>query len=125
MLTILLVGLGGAIGSVARFLVSAAVQCRSGNGFPWGSLAVNATGSFLIGITFALFDNGLSSSSTTIAFLASGVLGGYTTFSTFSVENMALLQQRRYGWLLTNTVGQVTGGLLFAALGYWLGLVAV
>ncbi|MEX2425170.1 MAG: fluoride efflux transporter CrcB [Thermomicrobiaceae bacterium] len=124
MLTILLVGVGGAIGSIARFLLSATVQRRSRSSFPWGTVVVNGTGSFLIGVAFALFDGGVYSGDA-LVFLASGILGGYTTFSTFSVENMALLEQRRYGWLLANTVGQISAALLFAVLGYWLGSAAV
>jgi fluoride exporter len=119
---ILLVGLGGAIGSIARHLLSRWFQQHSHSGFPWGTYIVNATGSLLIGIVFALFDNALYGDDV-LVFLIAGILGGYTTFSTFSIENMKLIENRRYGWLLHNTAGQVTGGLLFAALGYWLGAV--
>jgi CrcB protein len=55
------------------------------------------------------------------AFLGIGLIGGYTTFSTFSVENLKLIERRRYGMLIHNTAGQVTGGLLLAVVGYWLG----
>ena len=124
MLILLLVGLGGAIGSVARYLVSTRIQQASHSGFPWGTYVVNGTGSLLIGIVYALFDNGLYGDDL-LVFLVAGILGGYTTFSTFAVENLKLIENRRYGWLLHNSVGQITGGLLFAAIGYWLGSVVV
>jgi fluoride exporter len=124
MLVILLVGLGGAIGSVARFLISNWVQRRSHSWFPWGTYVVNGTGSFLIGIVFALADSGPMSTDI-LTFLVAGVLGGYTTFSSFSVENMKLFHYRMIRPLLHNTAGQVVGGLLFAAAGYWTGSVLV
>jgi fluoride exporter len=120
MLVILLVGAGGALGSVARHQISTWFQRRSHSGFPWGTYLVNGTGSFLVGIVFGLFDGGVYGNDA-LAFLVAGILGGYTTFSTFSIENMKLLENRRYGWLVHNTVGQVLGGLLLAAVGYWLG----
>lgn len=124
MLTLLLVATGGAIGSVARHLVSRWVQQKSHSGFPWGTYAVNATGTFLIGIVFGMFDsNGFGGDG--LAFLVSGLLGGYTTFSTFSTENMTLLQYQRYAWLLQNTIGQIAIGLLLAAIGYWLGTAVI
>jgi fluoride exporter len=123
MLTILLVGVGGAIGSVCRFLVSTWIQRSSHSSFPWGTYVVNGTGSLLIGGVYGLLDTG-GSGDELLVFLVAGLLGGYTTFSTFSLENLKLLENRRYGWLLHNTFGQVAGGLLFAAVGYWLGSVA-
>jgi fluoride exporter len=117
---LIIVGIGGAAGSIARFLVSTWVQHRSLHGFPWGTYTVNGTGSFAIGIVFGLFDGGVYSGDA-LTFLVSGILGGYTTFSTFSVENLKLIERRRYGMLIHNTAGQVTGCLLLAVVGYWLG----
>jgi fluoride exporter len=119
-LTIGLLALGGAIGSICRHVVSSWIQERQQTGFPWGTYVVNGTGSLLIGIVFATFDGGLFGDDA-LVFLVGGVFGGYTTFSTFSVDNMKLLEQQRYGNLLHNTAGQIAGGILFAALGYWLG----
>ena len=120
MLTIVLVGLGGAIGSVLRHLISARVQHRSHSGFPWGTFAVNGTGSFLIGVVFAFFDRGFYSNDL-LVFLVAGILGGYTTFSTFSLENMKLIENRHFDWLVYNTAGQVAGGSLLAATGFLAG----
>lgn len=124
LVTLLLVGLGGTIGSVARHLISTRVQRGSHSGFPWGTLAVNITGSFVIGIVFGVFD-ARDFSDTLLTFLVSGVLGGYTTFSTFSVENLKLLQNRRYGWFLQNAAGQIIAGLVAAGIGYALGSAVV
>jgi fluoride exporter len=124
MTVFVLVAVGGAIGSVCRYLISTRIQRQSGSGFPWGTYVVNGSGSFLIGIVFGLFDATVMGDDLLI-FLVAGVLGGYTTFSTFSVENMHLLENRRYLWLLHNTFGQIAGGLLLAALGYWLGTAVI
>jgi fluoride exporter len=124
MVVILLIGLGGAIGSIARFLISNWVQRRTHSWFPWGTYVVNGTGSFVIGIVFALADGGPISTDV-LTVLGAGVLGGYTTFSSFSVENMKLFHYRMLGPLIHNTVGQVVGGMLLAALGYWAGSVLV
>lgn len=117
MTMILMIGLGGAAGSVARYLVSTWIQRRSRSGFPWGTFVVNATGSFLIGVVFGAFDHGAYSGDA-LTLMVAGVLGGYTTFSTYSVENANLLENHRYRWLLLNAVGQIAGGLLVAAAGY-------
>ncbi len=124
MVTLLLVGLGGALGSVARHLISAGIQRSSHSGYPWGTSVVNLSGSFLLGIVFAVFDS-LEFSDALLAFFVAGILGGYTTFSTFSIENMKLLENRRYGWFLQNAIGQIVAGLAAAALGYVLGLAVV
>ena len=124
MVTLLLVGLGGAIGSVARHLISSSIQRGSHSGFPWGTHVVNSTGSFVIGIVFAFFD-GQQFGDTVLSFFVAGLLGGYTTFSTFSVENMKMLENQRYGWFLQNAIGQIVVGLGVAMLGYALGSAVV
>jgi fluoride exporter len=116
-LTLLLIAIGGAIGSIARFLVSTYVQSHARSGFPWGTYAVNATGCLAIGAVFGVFDAG-DVGDAGLVFLVAGVLGGYTTFSTFSVENLKLLENRQYGWLLHNTAGQIVGGLFLVIIGY-------
>jgi fluoride exporter len=120
MVVIILVGLGGAAGSIGRYLITSWVQSRSRSGFPWGTYVVNGTGSLAIGVVFGLFDAGIYSDDT-LVFLVAGILGGYTTFSTYSVENLQLIEDRHYRSLMHNTLGQVIGGLLLAAFGYWFG----
>jgi len=84
---------GGALGSVMRFSVSNAVYVWLGRGFPYGTLSVNLIGSFLIGIAFILLTERLTLGSELRAFILIGFLGAFTTFSTFSLETLALLQQ--------------------------------
>ncbi len=122
MLNALLVGLGGAIGSVGRYLVGAWVQSLVGNpDFPWGTFLVIVTGAFLIGVAFGLSKEGVLGSPGW-NLLAVGALGGYTTYSTFALESLELLSDGgRVGAVLLNTVGQLIIGL---ALGY-IGVVVV
>ncbi|MBD0273539.1 MAG: CrcB family protein [Acetobacteraceae bacterium] len=102
-MAVLLVGLGGAAGSILRYLVSAAAHAALGVGFPWGTLAVNAIGSAAIG---ALASLGLQHHERLL--LVTGLLGGFTTFSAFSLET-ALLWQRA-PWLAAVYVGASLGG---------------
>lgn len=102
------VAVGGALGSVVRFLVSVAMQRSSGGLFPIGTLVINITGSFLLGF---LMRYALGSSSITPevqALLTTGFCGGYTTFSTFSYESVALIETGQYGragWYVGLSVG--------------------
>lgn len=115
---VLLVAVGGAVGSVARYLVSTAVQTRVGLGFPLGTFVVNIVGSFLIGTVFGLFEAGNLSPRGRLL-IGIGFLGGFTTFSTFSYESFVLLTGRSIAFFLTNTLGSVVSGLLAC----WGGLV--
>lgn len=116
---LLLVGLGGAAGAVSRYLVSGWVQgWLRQTTFPYGTLAVNLTGSFLIGLLFTLAgERGwLSPDARLLAMI--GFLGAYTTFSTFSVETVLLLRTGEIARALLN----VGANNLFCLLGAWLGL---
>ena len=89
--TITLVGIGGAIGSILRYLASTGIQNKFLSAFPYGTLCVNISGCFLIGIIYALAERNNISPEWRF-FLATGICGGYTTFSTFSYESLALLR---------------------------------
>jgi CrcB protein len=86
MSAVLAVALGGAIGSVGRYLLARACMGWFGAGFPWGTLAVNALGGIAIGALAQLFEQRLTASAELRAFLVTGILGGFTTFSAFSLE---------------------------------------
>jgi fluoride exporter len=92
MLTYLWVALGGAIGTTARYWLSTVVARAFGETFPWGTLIINITGSFVIGFFAALTgpDGRLFASSTVRQFVMIGICGGYTTFSAFSLQTLNL-----------------------------------
>ena len=92
----LLIGLGGAVGSLLRYLVGQAVQRTSATGFPVGTMFVNISGCFLIGILVRQFMN-MQLSHDLRALLIVGFCGGYTTFSTFSAETIVLIEGGEYG----------------------------
>ena len=121
---LLLIAVGGALGSVARYLCVEWVQSRfpAGTGFPWGTLFVNVAGSFVIGLLAGL-DLGPRGELSLLArqFLMVGVLGGYTTFSSFSLQTLLLLRSDDVWLGVLNVLVSVALGL-FAA---WAGMVLV
>ena len=118
---ILLVGTGGFLGSNLRYWLGAFLQDRlsgAGTTFPWQTLIINVTGSLIIGFFMGLFQ-GLSWSPSWRLFFAIGILGGYTTFSSFAYEAVGLLTQRQYGPALF----YIEGSALLTVFGAWSGLV--
>ncbi|MFM2150927.1 MAG: hypothetical protein RLZZ187_3233 [Pseudomonadota bacterium] len=111
---VLLVALGGAVGSVARHLVSVAALATLGAGFPWGTLAVNILGSAAIGVAAGMGIEGQQR-----LLLVTGVLGGFTTFSAFSLETGALFERSPLLAVLY-VLASVTFGLAAFALAWWL-----
>jgi fluoride exporter len=114
----LLIALGGAFGSVARWLVSGwAHRLTPTSTFPWGTFAVNASGSFAIGAVLTLALERALVPPATRLFLVTGVLGGYTTFSAFSWESLALLRDGQWPAALGYTLGSLVTGVLAAFAG--------
>lgn len=93
MIHILLVAAGGAFGSVLRYLVGLWALRGLGPSFPWGTLTVNVTGSFLIGFLAEVIARKFGASNELRIFLITGILGGYTTFSAFSLDAITLLER--------------------------------
>ena len=119
MRTLFLIALGSALGGVARNGMSAWVAQRAGDAFPWGTLAVNVLGSLVVGALAGVGDAprwGLSVEAR--QFLMIGVLGGFTTFSAFSLQTLRLIQDGDWARAAGNVLLSVGLGLAAAAAGY-------
>lgn len=117
---LLLVAAGGALGSGARHLVNLATLRLLGPNFPWGTLAVNLVGCFAMGIMIEVIARSFGASQELRLFLATGVLGGFTTFSAFSLD-AAVLWERGAHFLAAIYVGGTLAGTLCAIFaGLWL-----
>lgn len=119
MKSVLLVALGGALGSVARFKLSGWVLHQTPNWrFPAGTLAVNLIGCFIAGLLAGMAVKQDVFTAEARVFLFTGLLGGFTTFSAFGLETLLLLKRGEAAVALTNVVVSVVIGLLVAWLGY-------
>jgi CrcB protein len=98
------IGAGGAIGSVLRYGLTSAFARTMGSAFPYGTVVVNIIGSFVIGVLYVLLMERAGVSPELRAFLIVGVLGGFTTFSSFSLETVTLLMQASYTWAIANVL---------------------
>jgi CrcB protein len=125
MLAYLWVALGGALGSVGRYWLGGLIAARTGATFPLGTLAINITGSFLIGLFAAMnTTEGRAYSSPGIRqFFMIGICGGFTTFSTFSLETLNLLRDREWFYAGGNVLLSVVLCLVAVWLGFLLGSV--
>lgn len=113
----LAIAAGGALGAVMRFWASNAVYGWLGRGFPYGTLAVNVLGSLLMGFLYVLMMERLAAAAEWRGFLLVGLLGAFTTFSTFSIETLNLLEQAQYGKALANTLISVVACVAAAFVG--------
>jgi CrcB protein len=111
--TLLLVGTGGFLGSISRFLTSRFMQNYFPSAFPFGTFVVNISGCFLIGLIFGFSERSSMLTPGWKMFLAVGFCGGFTTFSTFANENLALLRD-----------GEILNFLLYTGLSVFLGIAA-
>ena len=117
----LLVFVGAGLGGVLRHGVNVIVAWWIGTGFPWSTAFINVSGSIVMGLLvgFLAFRAGAEWTQSARLFVATGILGGYTTFSTFSLETILLLERNRIG----DAIAYAGGSVLFGVLGLWLGLV--
>ncbi|MEJ8308961.1 fluoride efflux transporter CrcB [Agrobacterium larrymoorei] len=97
MSNILLVAVGGAIGSVARYLVGLWATRLAGPHFPWGTLTVNVVGAFAIGLLVEMVARRFDASTEMRAFIVTGILGGFTTWSSFTLDTMVLFERGEIG----------------------------
>ncbi|MCW8889981.1 MAG: fluoride efflux transporter CrcB [Sedimenticola sp.] len=116
---VLTIAAGGALGALMRFWVANGVYSMLGRGFPYGTLAVNVLGSFVMGLLYILFLERMSVSPEWRAALLIGFLGAFTTFSTFSIETLNLIEQADYAKAGLNMILSVAA-CLFAC---WGGLI--
>lgn len=113
---VLLVAVGGALGAVTRYVLGTWIARIFGPDFPVGTFVINVSGAFVFGVVLGLANDGILSANARL-FLAVGVLGGYTTFSTFSYETLSLIQDGTMGLALLNVAGQLLLGVGAAYLG--------
>lgn len=120
-----LVAIGGAVGSALRFWLTNLVSHASNSVFPWGTILVNVTGSLAIGLLAALAGAAgkmnPDSRALTTHLLIVGLCGGYTTFSSFSLQTFTLLQSRQWLAACGNVILSTALCLLATALGFWIG----
>jgi CrcB protein len=122
----LLIGIGSAFGGMARYWCSLTIASTTGSLFPWGTLTVNVIGSALIGAAMGVLEPGgrwqvsLATRDFINHFLMIGVLGGYTTFSSFSLQTLSLLREQQWLQAGANVLLSVTLCLLAVMVGFWL-----
>jgi CrcB protein len=117
---IVVIGVGGAIGAVARYLLGGAVQRLTPGFFPYGTVVVNVVGCLVFGLIIGLAESRFTLGPTGRAFVLIGVLGGFTTFSSFTYESFELLRDGQVLQAAANVAGQVVVGFL----ALWAGFIA-
>lgn len=127
MLELLVLAVGGGVGAAARFMVDGEIRSRHSGGFPWGTFVVNVVGSFLIGVCSTLFFTlarhgiPLESAHLLQVSLIAGLCGGFSTFSTTTVESVRLAQSGRMRLALANSLGTLAITVTAAGLGVAVG----
>jgi CrcB protein len=114
------VAVGGAIGSVARYLIAGWVQSAAWQGFPFGIFVVNVSGGFVMGLLTELMALKFNVSLPMRAFLTTGIMGGYTTFSTFSLDSALLIQRGAIPSAVMYIVGSAVFSILALFAGLWI-----
>lgn len=122
-LLVVAVAVAGGVGAATRFVVDGLVKDRLGSAYPWGTTVINVSGSFALGVLTGLALQAVVTPEWK-AVLGTGLLGGYTTFSTASVETVRLLTAGRRGAAVANGLGMLVACVGVASLGLWLGSLA-
>ncbi|WP_092781648.1 fluoride efflux transporter CrcB [Rhodospira trueperi] len=115
------VAAGGAVGAIARYVVTSAVPRLLGHGFPWGTFVVNVLGSLLMGLLIDVMARRWSAPAEARVFLVTGCLGAFTTFSTFSLDVVTLYERGALSTMALYVVGSVLAGIMALFAGMWLG----
>jgi CrcB protein len=120
-MTLLFLAVGGAFGAVSRYLVQGWVQDLAGGRFPWGTFAVNISGSFALGLVFALaMDRAVLAPEVRVPLMV-GFIGSYTTFSTLMLESWVLVEEGDLTRMLFNLMGSVAVGMVAVVAGLAVG----
>lgn len=120
-MTLVLLALAGGIGAASRFVLDGLIRRRARTALPWATIFINVSGSLLLGFIAGLVMRGNAPESLQMI-LGTGFLGGYTTFSTASLETIRLVQSGRTGLALLNGIGSMVASVAAAALGVWIAL---
>lgn len=120
-LMLIAMAVAGGVGAVARFVLDSEIRARTQGVLPWGTIAINLSGSFLLGLLTGLVTSQVAPESWQLV-LGTGFLGGYTTFSTASYETVRLLQERKTLIGAINALWTLIGATLAAGLGLWAGM---
>jgi CrcB protein len=120
-MTLVFIAIGGAAGAVSRYLLQGWVQELTGDRFPWGTFAVNISGSFFLGVVFALaMDRAIMAPEIRVPLMI-GFIGSYTTFSTLMLESWRLAEEGDILFMFGNLIGSVVVGMLAVVAGLLLG----
>ncbi|MEA2027005.1 MAG: fluoride efflux transporter CrcB [Chloroflexota bacterium] len=120
-MTLVFIAVGGAAGAVSRYLIGGWVEELTGGRFPWGTFIVNISGSFFLGVVFALaMDRAIVSPEIRVPLMI-GFIGSYTTFSTLMLESWRLVEEGDYLFMFGNLLGSVVIGMLAVIAGLALG----
>lgn len=122
-LLFLVLALAGGLGSMCRLLLDGIIRSRSRGTMPWGTITINLTGSFALGLAVSLAAGQVLPEAWELV-IGPGFLGGYTTFSTASFETIRLLQERKRLASILNGLGVVITATAAAGLGMWIGSLA-
>ena len=117
---IILVGVAGLLGTLGRYWLSGLIPKRYGETFPWGTLVVNAVGCFFMGAVYYLSEERFLISPTVRSVILIGLLGGFTTFSSYGLQTFTLLREGEFGLAVLNVTLSNLLGLLLVWAGYTL-----
>lgn len=115
------VAIGGGVGASCRYGLGAWISARAGTAFPWATLGINATGSFLLCFLAVAAGQRLRVSPILYLALGAGFCGGYTTFSTFSYETLLLASEGHWARAAANVAASIAAGLVFGGIGFMAG----
>lgn len=121
MRTVIGIGVAGAAGALARYGLEGLVSQRTSTAFPWGTFVVNVTGAFVVGFLFVLLTERFTVAPWLRSSLLIGLLGGYTTFSTLTLETYRLFEDGSIGFAAANAFGSLAAGMLAVYLGVVVG----